>query len=263
MRRSALFQSLGWLYVAGILLLLYWPLLPPLLTAFSATGKQPAYSDFTLKRFGELGTNPLLTGSMATSVLVAALTGIITPILALLAAMAVRELHRPRLVLLLLLLPLFIPGISMGLADAFFFRQLGITPSLWTITTVHVLWALPFAGLIILTAMATFDPVYSEAAYVHGASRLRAFFDIELPLIRPGVMGAAIFSVILSFNETIRTSLVQGVNNTIQTYIWSRYLQVGLSPPIYVLMSIMIVTTLLLVLILLLFSLRRGRQNRD
>jgi ABC-type spermidine/putrescine transport system permease subunit II len=76
-------------------------------------------------------------------------------------------------------------------------------------------------------------------------------------------MGAAIFSVILSFNETIRTSLVQGVNNTIQTYIWSRYLQVGLSPPIYVLMSIMIVTTLLLVLILLLFSLRRGRQNRD
>ena len=256
MRKSKFIQGVGWLYLLGMLALLYWPLLPPLLTAISPTGKQPAYSDFTFKWFAELSSNPLLVHSIETSLLVAALTGIITPILALLVAIAVRELHRPRLVLMLLLLPLFIPGISMGLADAFFFRQLGITPALWTITVVHVLWALPFAGLIILTAMASFDPVYSEAAYVHGANRWRAFWDVELPLIRPGVMGAAIFSVILSFNETVRTTLVQGANNTIQTYIWSSYLQVGLSPPIYVLMSIMIISTLLLVLLMLFYSLR-------
>ena len=89
--------------------------------------------------------------------------------------------------------------------------------------------------------MSAFDPVYLEAAYVHGASRLRAFLDIELPLIAPGVAGSATFSIILSFNETVRTTLVQGPLNTVQTYIWSRYLQIGLTPSIYALMSIMIV----------------------
>src|SRR2546427_8214313 len=131
--------------------------------------------------------------------------------------MAVRELRRPRLIVATVLLPLFIPGVSLGLASAFFFRQLGVTPSLLTITTVHVVWALPFAFLIILAVMATFDPAYLEAAYLHGAGRLRAFVDVELPLIRHGILGAAIFSVILSFNETVRTALVQGPNNTVQT----------------------------------------------
>ena len=123
-----------------------------------------------------------------------------------------------------------------------------------------MLWALPFAFLIVLTAMATFDPVYLEAAYVHGANRLRAFLTVELPLIWPGILGASTFSIILSFNETVRTGLVQGPLNTVQTYIWSRYLQVGLTPSIYALMSLMILLTLLLIAAMLLFSLRTRKR---
>jgi ABC-type spermidine/putrescine transport system permease subunit II len=108
-------------------------------------------------------------------------------------------------------------------------------------------WALPFATLVILIAMATFDPIYLEAAWMCGANRLQAFVDVELPLIRPGVLGAATFSLILSFNETIRTAAVQGGQNTVQTYIWSTYKQVGLSPTLYALMSLLIVLTLTLV----------------
>ena len=248
MLRSRATQLLNWAYTAAILVLLYLPLVPPLLTSVSPTGRNPALAGWTLRWYGQLGQNP---------VLVALLTGLITPFLALCAAMAVRELRIPRLVLLLLLLPLFIPGVTMGLANALFFTQLGVSPSLTTIVIVHVLWALPFAFLIILTAMSSFDPVYLEAAYVHGAARLRAFFDVELPLIAPGVAGSATFSIILSFNETVRTALVQGPHNTVQTFIWSRYLQVGLTPPIYALMSIMILLTLALIVILLFFTLRR------
>ena len=124
---------------------------------------------------------------------------------------------------------------------------------------MHVAWALPFAFLIVLTVMASFDPIYLEAAYVHGADRWRAFRDIELPLIQPGVTGAAIFSMILSFNETVRTALVQGPLNTVQTYIWSSFLQVGLSPTLYALMSLLIVLTLALVGAMLLQGLRSVR----
>jgi len=248
---------LMWAFIAIVLGFLYVPLLPPLLFSVEDSG---GAAGFTLRWYREMWDNPLLVGSMKISALVALLTGLVTPLLAVLAAMAVRELRIPRLVMMLMLLPLFIPAVSMGLALAFFFRQLGIAPSLLTIALIHVLWALPFAFLIVLTVMATFDPIYLEAAYMQGANRFRAFRDIELPLIWPGVFGAAVFSMILSFNETVRTALVQGRYNTVQTYIWSTYLQVGLSPTLYALMSLLIVVTLILVGAL--FVLRRRAAAR-
>ena len=254
-------RAVAWAYVGAVLFFLYGPLVPPLLFSLGAAGPAGA-GGLTLRWYRELGDNPLLVGGVWNSLLVGALVGLVTPPLALLAAVAVRELRRPRLIVLTMLLPLFIPGVSMGLASAFFFRQLGVPPSLWTIAIVHVVWALPFAFLIVLAVMATFDPVYLEAAYLHGAGRLRAFLDVELPLIRHGILGAAIFSVILSFNETVRTALVQGPNNTVQTYIWSTFLQVGLSPTLYALMSLLIGLTLGLVAVLLVVGARGGVSPR-
>jgi ABC-type spermidine/putrescine transport system permease subunit II len=199
-----------------------------------------------MKKVGKTGGLALLYFEVVSGV--ALVVGLVTPTLAVLAAMAVRELRIPRVVLLLTLLPLFIPGVSMGLATAFLFERVGLEPSLLSIYIVNVLWALPFAFLVVLTTMSNFDTVQLEAAWILGSNRWRAFWDVEFPSIRPGVVGAATFSMILSFNETARTSLVQGANNTVQTYIWSTYKQVGLSPTLYALMTLLILVTLVLVL---------------
>jgi spermidine/putrescine transport system permease protein len=249
-------QWLMWLALALVLCVLYLPLIPPFLFSIGAGSTSAVGETLTLHWYASLSDNPVLVGALGTTLAVAFLTALAAPALGLLAAMAVRELRIPRVVLLLVLLPVFIPGVSMGLATALFFRQLGVPSSLLSICVVHVLWALPFATLIILTVMATFDPVYLEAAYMTGASRWRAFRDVEFPLIRPGILGAATFSMILSFNETVRTSLVQGPLNTVQTYIWSTYLQVGLSPSLYALMSLLILVTV----VLLVLSLAIGRR---
>ena len=238
-------RTIAWGYVGIVLLFLYLPLVPPIL--FSVGEAEPIQSAFTLHWYADIWRNPLLVSAMGTTMTTGLIVAFVAPLLGLLAATAIRELGIPRLVLLLMLLPLFIPGVSMGLATAFFFRELDIAPSLLTIAIAQALWALPFATLVILTVMSTFDPVYLEAAYMSGANRLRAFLDIELPLIWPGVLGAGTFSLILSFNETIRTAIVQGPLNTVQTYIWSTYKQIGLSPTLYALMSLLIILTLALV----------------
>jgi spermidine/putrescine transport system permease protein len=231
-----------WAFIALVLAFLYLPLLPPLF--FSLDSGDPQAPQWTLRWYRELWKNPVLVGAVKTTLLIGVIVAVVTPVLGLLAAFAIRELGLPRLTLLLMLLPLFIPGVSMGLATAFLFRVMGIPPSFLAIVIAQVLWALPFATLVIVTVMSTFDPVYLEAAYMSGANRWRAFRDIELPLIRPGLAGAATFSLILSFNETIRTSVVQGPYNTVQTYIWSTYKQVGLSPTLFALMSLIIVLSL-------------------
>jgi spermidine/putrescine transport system permease protein len=248
-------RLLVWGYIALVLMFLYVPLIPPMLFSLWAGGP----GGWTLRWYAEMWRNPILTSSMLISLEIGLAVAVGSTVLGLAASMAIRELRIPRVVLLLMLLPLFIPGVSMGLATAFFFRQLGLAPSLVTMAIVQMLWALPFATLVLLTAMSTFDPVYLEAAYMSGANRGRAFFDIELPLIWPGISGAAIFSLILSFNETIRTSIVQGRYNTVQTYIWSTYKQIGLSPTLYALMSLLIVLTLALVAGTLLAGARRTR----
>jgi ABC-type spermidine/putrescine transport system permease subunit II len=253
---SGLAHAFIWGGIAFVFIVLYLPLVPPIL--FSLVPDGPDAGGLTLHWYAQMWRNPLLTQAMATSLEAAIIVAIVTPALALLAARAIRELKAPRLILLLMLLPLFIPGISMGLATAFFFRFLGIAPSLLTIALVQILWALPFATLVLLTAMSTFDPVYLEAAYMSGAGRWRAFRDVEFPLIRPGVSGAATFSLILSFNETVRTSVVQGPLNTVQTYIWSTYKQIGLSPTLYALMTLLIVLTLTLVAAYLALGMQRG-----
>jgi spermidine/putrescine transport system permease protein len=253
-------RSLIWGYILLVLAFLYVPLIPPVL--FSLAGGTGGAAGWTLRWYREMWRNPILSSSIITTLEIGAVVAVAATVLGVAAAMAIRELRIPRLVLLLMLLPLFIPGVSMGLASAFFFRQLGIAPSLFTIAIVQVLWALPFATLVVLTAMSTFDPIYLEAAYMSGADRRRAFFDVELPLIWPGISGAAMFSLILSFNETIRTSIVQGPYNTVQTYIWSTYKQVGLSPILYALMSLLIALTLVLVAASLLAGARQaGRMG--
>lgn len=249
---------IAWVFLGVVLAFLYAPLVPPAVRAFS--GLPAGAGPFA--HFSAILDDPILLGGIRSTLILGGLVALITPVLAICIAQALRSWRAPRLILGLVLLPLFIPGVSMGVATALFFRVLGMDPSLFTMTVVQVLWALPFATLVILTVMASFDQTYLEAAHMLGANPLRAFAEIELPQIWQGVLGAAIFSLILSFNETIRTSIVQGGRNTLQTYLWSQYQQVGLSPRLYALMTLLIAVTLGMLALMALIETRTRRTAR-
>lgn len=248
MERSASKSGLllVWLVLLPALVFLYVPLVSPAIRSFGRI----ADGGGVFSNYRAIFDDPLLVQGIYNTLIIGGFVAAITPAVALAIAQALRSWRRPRLILGLVLMPLFIPGVSMGVATALFFQVLGLSASLVTMIIVQVLWALPFATLVILTVMASFDEVYLEAGQMLGANRWQAFWEIEFPQIWPGVLGGSIFSLILSFNETIRTSIVQGGQNTVQTYLWSQYQQVGLSPRLYALMTALIVLTLLLVAIL-------------
>ena len=245
-----------WSFLGLVLLFLYAPLVPPALHSFEGA----AGTSGLFRNYAAILDDVRLMRALRTSLVVGLLVALIAPPLAVLAAEAVRVWRMPRLIIAIILVPLFVPGISMGLATGLFFQILGVRPSLLTITAVQVLWALPFAFLVILTVMASFDQTQLEAAYMSGAGRVRAFFEVELPQIHHGILGAAVFSLIISFNETIRTSVVQGGRNTVQTYLWSQYQQVGLSPSLFALMTLIIVVTLALIALVALIDWRQRRR---
>tara|TARA_R110002049_G_scaffold170347_3_gene336963 strand:+ start:2659 stop:3447 length:789 start_codon:yes stop_codon:yes gene_type:complete len=249
-------HALLWLFLGAVLVFLYAPLLPPLIHSFRGTDAAGGF----FANYAAILDDPQLMQGIKNTAIIGLAVAVITPILALAVAQAIREWRRPRLLLSLVLLPLFVPGVSMGVATAIFFKTLDIDPSLFTMIVVQVLWALPFATLIIMTVMSSFEGAYLEAAYLLGSNRFQAFWNIELPHIQPGLGGAAAFALILSFNETIRTSIVQGRHNTLQTYLWAQYKQVGLSPTLYALMTLLILVTLLVMLLIVLKA-RGARSN--
>lgn len=249
-----IWTAAGWLFILLVLVFLYAPLVPPAIQSFQGT------DDGLFENYRAILLDERLMRAVRSTLIVGALVAVITPVLALFLVEAVRVWRAPGLILGIVLIPLFVPGISMGLATALFFRIVGIQASLPSIVAVQVIWALPFAFLIILTVMANFDHVYREAAYMSGANRVQAFFEVELPQIHPGLLGAAIFSLILSFNETIRTSVTKGGTDTVQTYLWSQYQQVGLSPNIFALMTVLIAGTLVLLALLAVIDWARARS---
>ena len=65
----------------------------------------------------------------------------------------------------------------------------------------HTLVAVPYVLRTTLAVLANFDRRIEEAAAVLGAGPVRVFFEVTLPLIRPGVIAGGIFAFIVSFDQ--------------------------------------------------------------
>lgn len=233
--------SLLGVYTGLVIVALLLPLAYLIPLSLNPDGAPRIPLDPTLSWYGAVLSNGDLLAALRQSVTLGLLTSAIATPLAFLAAMGTRNVVRRSAVIGVLLLPVFMPGTSVGLGLAVYFQLFEIELSVWTMLVAHVLWAFPFAYIIVLTSMASFDRHLTEAAYDLGASEVRAFIDIELPHIRPGLLGAAIFSFTLSFNEFSRTTLVRSATDTLPTYVWGRVQNLGLDPTIYAVSALTII----------------------
>jgi ABC-type spermidine/putrescine transport system permease subunit II len=155
-------------------------------------------------------------------------------------------MRQPGGVLLTALLPLFIPGLTMGAALFIFLRSLlGLRLGMWSIFIAHMVWALPFALLLVLVVASRFDIRLLEAAEDLGASPWRRFWEIEMALLRPGVPGAGVFGFLLSFNELLRSLFVRGVQTTMPIYNWAMAAsQQSQVPIIFALATVLLAVTI-------------------
>jgi len=58
------------------------------------------------------------------------------------------------------------------------------TRAIWAIVLADVWWMTPFVMMILLAGLKAIPPEFYEAAEVDGASRIRSFFHITLPLLK-------------------------------------------------------------------------------
>jgi multiple sugar transport system permease protein len=81
--------------------------------------------------------------------------------------------------------------------------QLGLKDSLWALILIYPSFTVPFATWLLMGFFKTIPQELEDAALIDGASRLRAFALIVLPISVPGILTVVIFAFSLCVNEFI------------------------------------------------------------
>ena len=224
-------------------------LAPPIMLVFISLDTAPYVrvpQGFTLAKYDVMLQSEPLLNAMERSVKLAVVTMIVAPVLALLAVLSYRKTAYKALFVGAMILPLFVPGVVQGFSLLMLFKQFGFGRAFVATAIGHIIWAFPFAFLVILTSMSTVRDDALLASADLGANEFETFRYVVLPQIRPGLISAVIFSFVLSFNEFSRTVFLQFGENTIPTYVFAK-LQVELSPEVFAIAGLTVVLSFVLI----------------
>lgn len=199
--------------VLALVTLLMAPLLALLVRSLNtANGWGLAYYQelFVNRRQSILFVPPVT--ALANSVVFAAATMFLALLLGLLSAYLIARPHRRLGALLdpLFMLPLGTSAVTLGLGFLIALDQppLNLRASPVLIPIAHTLVALPFVIRGLLPVLRGLNPHLREAAAVHGASPLRAWRAVDLPIIFPALLVGAIFAFTVSMGEFGATVLI-------------------------------------------------------
>ncbi|WP_440009581.1 ABC transporter permease [Halomicrococcus sp. SG-WS-1] len=249
-------------YAVLISLYIYLPMLSLIAFSFNEGGLTFPFVDFSTRWYAELLASSGIVTAVERSLKLAFVTMLITTVLATATVLAYRRrFPGRRAVLYLLLLGIITPGITYGVGATLFLNQLlGFSKGLWLALTVHVVWTLPFAMVVLLAGIPPNLPENERAARVLGADERTVFREITLPQIAPTVLGAAVFAFTLSYNEATRSLLLVGRQNTMPIQVFSIASSRRATPELFALGSITTVFSTLLLLLAGIFVVYRTRS---
>jgi putative spermidine/putrescine transport system permease protein len=153
-------------------------------------------------------------------------------------ALARRTFHGHEIVHSLLLSPLIVPGIVAGAAIYMFFIEVEIATdlplagSLFGLCLGHTLLAIPWTVRLVAASLIGMEGQLEEAAMSLGARRWRTFCLVTLPVIRPGIVAAAMFSFIVSFVDLEKSLFLVGPGRTTLPIEIVNYLEWNIDPTI-------------------------------
>jgi spermidine/putrescine transport system permease protein len=157
------------------------------------------------------------------SIVISGTVGLLSAIVGTMAAMGLARLEPARayVVTVLICLPLMLPPLVLAVALLSFYSKAYIPMGRQTVIMSHLLAFLPFVVLVVFARLRNFDYRVVESARDLGASPLRAFFTVTLPIIRPTVIGAALIAMALSLDDFIITYFTIGKGMTLPTFVFN------------------------------------------
>ena len=184
--------------------------------------------------------------ALSLSLVVAALTTVLSVLLGLTAATALVRSDLPlrSAVYGLVLAPLVIPQVVIALGLFLLFEPASMLGSPIAIALGHTVLASPIAVMILIATLNGIDERLEDAAASMGAGRLTIARRITLPLAAPGVVAAAVFSFITSFDEFFIAQFLSNVDTVTLPVQVFNVLQYNVDPSVTAVAAVIIAVAL-------------------
>ena len=216
----------------------------------------------TLKHWANPCGAPGVCESLGTSLQIGVISTLAAVVLGTLLAFAlVRHQFKGRTAgNVLVFVPMATPEIVLGASLLTIFVQgfsnVGLRLGFWTIVIAHIMFCISFVVVTVKARLQSLDPRLDEAAMDLYATPANTFWKVTFPLVLPGIIGAAMLSFSLSFDDFIITSFVSGNETTFPNFVYVSSLR-GIPEQANVIGFSMFLIALLLVIAGSLISSRR------
>ena len=244
----------------------YAPIALLVVFSFNDNNNVGIWTEPSTRWYGEMFKNDDVTSALRNSLIIAAVSTVISTILGTTAAIALERFRfrGQRVYDGLVYLPIIIPDVTMAVMMLLFFAQgfnmldaaFGFRPSfgLGTISLSHIAFNISFVAVVVRARLSQLDSSLEEAAADLYASRWQTFRFVTLPLILPGVAGGALLALTLSLDDVVVTSFVAGPGaTTLPVYVFGAVRR-GVTPLINAVSTVMLAASMALVLLSLVFQ---------
>jgi putrescine transport system permease protein len=222
---------------------LYLPIVLLVVFSFNESKLVTIWSGFSVKWYVQLMHNQALLDAAWVTVRVGLLSATLATVLGTLAAFTLVRYTRFRGRMLfsgMVYAPLVMPDVITGLSLLLLFVAIGFDRGFWTITLAHTTLTMCFVAVVVQSRLLSFDQSIEEAALDLGATPLRTFLEITLPIISPAVFSGWVLAFTLSLDDLVIASFTSGPGaTTLPMKIYSQ-VRLGVTPEINAVCTILI-----------------------
>jgi putrescine transport system permease protein len=222
---------------------LYLPIVLLIVFSFNESRLVTVWAGFSTKWYVELFRNRGLIDAAWVTARVAFISASFATVLGTLAALALTRYTRFRGRVLfsgMVFAPLVMPEVITGLSLLLLFVAIGLDRGFLTVTLAHITFSMCFVAVVVQSRLITFDRSLEEAAMDLGATPVRTFFAITLPVILPAIVSGWMLAFTLSLDDLVIASFASGPGaTTLPMKIYSQ-VRLGVTPEINAACTILI-----------------------
>ena len=240
-----------WFLYGGIFgyLFLYIPIIIIIVFSFNTSYTNVHFTGFTLKWYSILIADKTIIAATISSLIIAITASIMSVVLGTLAGIAMNRFSVPVLSTLIII-PIAAPELFLGITFLLFFVLINISLGYTSVILAHITFCISFVAIAVNNKMQNINENILDSARDLGATEIKVFFFIIIPLILPAIIAGALMSFTLSIDDFTITFFTSGAHVTTIPLVIYSMMKTGITPEINALSTIIITFTVLLVIII-------------
>lgn len=253
------------IYLTVVMLITYLPIFMVVLFSFNDSKLPVSWKGFTWQWYETLFHDAAIMEALRNSLVLGFISCAAAAVIGTLGAIGMARVNfkSKGMIEYLSTIPIMVPEIILGMVFIAFFSLLRLPFGMVTLVIAHTAFSIPYVFMMVKARLVGIDKSLEEAARDLGASPVRIFWDITLPLIMPAVASGCLLAFAMSFDDVVISIFVNGARlSTLPIKVYTQ-LKTGVTPEINALCTIILIVVVLVMLVVSFFRREKGAADKN